>query len=64
MTEKFINFVVLAVATVVLSGVAVTEPSSSQDVIVGFLTLITSSGGALDAEIVVAVTATSGTASE
>ena len=53
-----------AVATVVLSGVAVTEPSNSQDVVVGFLTLITSSGGALEAEIVVAVTATAGTASE
>ena len=54
-----------AVATVVLSGVAVTEPSSSQDVtLAGFLTLVTSSGGALEAEVVVAVTATAGTASK
>ena len=54
-----------AVATVDLLAVAATEPSSSQDEVVGFLTLmIIGSGGALEAEIVVAVRATAGTASE
>ena len=53
-----------AVATITLSDVTVTEPNSSQVVTVATLTLTTSSGGALESEIVVAVTAIVGTASE
>ena len=51
-------------ATITLSDVTVTEPNSSQDLTVATLTMTTSSGGALEAEIVVAVTAIAGTASE
>ena len=51
-------------ATITLSDVTVTEPNSSQDLTLAILTLTTSSGGALESEIVVTVTATEGTASE
>ena len=50
-------------ATVTISDVAVTEPSSDQDVMAATLTLTTSSGGALDVKIIVVVTAMAGTAS-
>ena len=53
-----------AVATITLSDVTVTEPNSSQDLTVATLTSTTISGGALEAEIVVAVTAIAGSASE
>ena len=45
-------------ATITLSDVGLTEPSNSQVLTVATLTLTTSSGGALEAEIVVTVTAT------
>lgn len=48
---------------VTIDNVAVTEPSSTQDVVAATLTLITSSGGPLDIEVVVAVLASSGTTS-
>ena len=57
------NFLICTVATVTISDVAVTEPSSDQDVTAATLTLTTSSGGALDVEIIVVVTAMAGTAS-
>ena len=50
-------------ATVTISDVAVTEPSSDQNVTAATLTLTTSSGGSLEAEVVVEVMATAGTAS-
>ena len=56
-------YVFLSVATVIISDVAVTEPSSDQNVTAATLTLTTSSGGSLEAEVVVEVMATAGTAS-
>ena len=49
--------------TITLSDVTVTEPSNIQDLAVATLTLTTSSGGALESEIVVTVSAAEGTAS-
>ena len=56
-------YVFLSVATVTISDVAVTEPSSDQNVTAATLTLTTSSGGSLEAEVTVEVMATAGTAS-
>ena len=53
-----------AVATVDIMSIPVDEPSSSGNVAVATLTLGTSSGGTLEAEVVVEVTAIPGTASE
>ena len=52
------------VATVTIAAMGVTEPRSDQDLIAATLTLTTSSGGSLEAMIVVEVTATGGTASK
>lgn len=49
-------------ASVTLTGGSVIEPTTDQDVLVGTLILSTSSGGALQTEIVVEVVATTGTA--
>lgn len=52
-------------ATVTIRDEPVTEPDGDQEVLAGTLTLTTSSGGTLETEVVVAVTATDcGTASK
>ena len=51
-------------ASVNISSVAVTEPSSDQNLTAAILTLSTDSGGALEAEVVVEVSSTDGSASE
>ena len=48
----------------IAAGTAVTEPSSDDNVTAAILTLSTDSGGALEVEVVVEVSATDGTASE
>ena len=51
-------------ATVTLTDLPLTEPTNNENFTAAILTLITSSGGALETDIVVNVTASGGTASE